>query len=165
MEKVVTLVIDAFVKTYHIPVSESVEAYIVPGKVSLILHNENLDYYSLVDPKGVLEEGEIYFHSSKNLSDAETGAIFNTVTGEVIVSITSVVLKLGSCLFQVGRNPTRLPSDMQKVCMNCHFLIAPAANSVSGDRRKPSCTERVVRCHHLLHERGALPSKFTRWRR
>lgn len=42
--------------------------------------------YIFLDPKGVLEEGEIYFRSSRNLSDADTGAIFNTITGKVIVS-------------------------------------------------------------------------------
>jgi hypothetical protein len=35
---------------------------------------------------GVLKPGEIYFCSSENLMNPETGAIFNRVIGPVIVS-------------------------------------------------------------------------------
>ncbi|KAH7911585.1 RNA dependent RNA polymerase-domain-containing protein [Hygrophoropsis aurantiaca] len=81
LEKIVSLVLDGYIDKFHIPVAESVEAYIVP------------------DPFGVLEEGEIHFRSSEVLNDPTTGAQFDTVEGPVLVS----------------RNPTRLPSDIQKV--------------------------------------------------
>ncbi|EIW87305.1 hypothetical protein CONPUDRAFT_87147 [Coniophora puteana RWD-64-598 SS2] len=81
IRKIVTMVIDDYVKSLHIPILESAEAYIVP------------------DPYGVLKEGEIYFRSSDGFKDPETGARFDILKGDVLVL----------------RNPTRLPSDVQKV--------------------------------------------------
>ncbi|KAH7920937.1 hypothetical protein BV22DRAFT_765729 [Leucogyrophana mollusca] len=60
---------------------------------------ESIEGYIVPDPFGVLEEGEIHFRSSEVLTDHITGAQFDTVEGPVLVS----------------RNPTRLPSDVQKV--------------------------------------------------
>lgn len=44
------------------------------------------DQYLLLDPTGVLKPGEIYFCSSRGMTDPETGATFHHVTGPVIVS-------------------------------------------------------------------------------
>ncbi|KAG2045047.1 RNA dependent RNA polymerase-domain-containing protein [Suillus americanus] len=81
LQNVVTLVLDDYVKNCHIPVKESLEAYIIP------------------DPYGVLEEGQIHFRSLQLITDPESGTRMDIITGPVLV----------------WRNPTRLPSDVQKV--------------------------------------------------
>ncbi|KAG1894573.1 uncharacterized protein F5891DRAFT_890383, partial [Suillus fuscotomentosus] len=53
----------------------------------------------VADPYGVLEEGQIYFRSSELITDPESRTQMDIVTGSVLV----------------WRNPTRLPSDVQKV--------------------------------------------------
>ncbi|OAX39662.1 hypothetical protein K503DRAFT_716030 [Rhizopogon vinicolor AM-OR11-026] len=83
---VVTLVLDEYVEKFHIPVKESLEAYIVP------------------DPYGVLEEGQIHFRPSERITDPESGIQMDVITGSVLV----------------WRNPTRLPSDVQKVIAVSH---------------------------------------------
>ncbi|KAG2133611.1 RNA dependent RNA polymerase-domain-containing protein [Suillus bovinus] len=90
LEYVVTQVLDDYIKKFHIPVEESREAYIIP------------------DPYGVLEEGQIHFRSSELITDPESGAQMNTMTGSVLV----------------WRNPTRLPSDVQKVTAVSHPTLA-----------------------------------------
>ncbi|KAG1840300.1 RNA dependent RNA polymerase-domain-containing protein [Suillus subalutaceus] len=90
LEYVVTQVLDDYIEKFHIPVKESLEAYIIP------------------DPYGVLEEGEIHFRSSELITDPESGTQMDTVTGSVLV----------------WRNPTRLPSDVQKVTAISHPKLA-----------------------------------------
>ncbi|KAG2116227.1 RNA dependent RNA polymerase-domain-containing protein [Suillus cothurnatus] len=90
LEYVVTQVLDDYIEKFHIPVKESLEAYIIP------------------DPYGVLEEGEIHFRSSELITDPESGTQMDTVTGSVLV----------------WRNPTRLPSDVQKVTAVSHPKLA-----------------------------------------
>ncbi|KAG1749807.1 RNA dependent RNA polymerase-domain-containing protein [Suillus paluster] len=90
LESVVTLVLDDYVGKFHIPVKESLEAYIIP------------------DPYGVLEEGQIHFRSSELITDPESGTQMDIVTGSVLV----------------WRNPTRLPSDVQKVTAVSHPKLA-----------------------------------------
>lgn len=67
LQSVVTLVLDDYVKNCHIPVKESLEAYIIP------------------DPYGVLEEGQIHFRSSRLITDPESGTYMDTITGPVLV--------------------------------------------------------------------------------
>ncbi|KAG2107049.1 RNA dependent RNA polymerase-domain-containing protein [Suillus discolor] len=90
LEYVVTQVLDEYIEKFHIPVKESLEAYIIP------------------DPYGVLEEGQIYFRSSELITDPESGTQMDIVTGSVLV----------------WRNPTRLPSDVQKVTAVSHPKLA-----------------------------------------
>ncbi|KAG2141030.1 RNA dependent RNA polymerase-domain-containing protein [Suillus clintonianus] len=90
LEYVVTLVLDEYIEKFHIPVKESLEAYIIP------------------DPYGVLEEGQIHFRSSDLITDPESGTQMDIVTGSVLV----------------WRNPTRLPSDVQKVTAVSHPKLA-----------------------------------------
>ncbi|KAG1730698.1 RNA dependent RNA polymerase-domain-containing protein [Suillus paluster] len=90
LEYVVTLVLDEYIEKFHIPVKESLEAYIIP------------------DPYGVLEEGQIHFRSSELITDPESGTQMDIVTGSVLV----------------WRNPTRLPSDVQKVTAVSHPKLA-----------------------------------------
>ncbi|KAH7886339.1 RNA dependent RNA polymerase-domain-containing protein [Phlebopus sp. FC_14] len=71
LESIIVMVLDDFVEKFHIPVAESIEAYIVP------------------DPYGVLEEGEIHFRSSSMITDPVTGAQFDTVMGDVLVKAIS----------------------------------------------------------------------------
>ncbi|KAG1813878.1 RNA dependent RNA polymerase-domain-containing protein [Suillus subaureus] len=71
LEYVVTQVLDDYIEKFHIPVKESLEAYIVP------------------DPYGVLEEGEIHFRSSELITDPESGTQMDTVTGSVLVTAIS----------------------------------------------------------------------------
>lgn len=86
LKSVVMLVLDDYAKNCHIPVKESLEAYIIP------------------DPYGVLEEGQIHFRSSQLITDPESGTHMDTITGPVLV----------------WRNPTRLPSDVQKATAVSH---------------------------------------------
>jgi hypothetical protein len=59
--------------------------------------------YFLLDPTGVLKPGEIYFCSSRGMTDLETGAIFHHVTGPVIVSHVFVPrLSLNSSRDELG---------------------------------------------------------------
>ncbi|KAG2122046.1 RNA dependent RNA polymerase-domain-containing protein [Suillus cothurnatus] len=67
LQSVVTLVLDDYVKNCHIPVKESLEAYIIP------------------DPYGVLEEGQIHFRSSQLITDPESGTHMDIITGHVLV--------------------------------------------------------------------------------
>ncbi|KAG0704371.1 RNA dependent RNA polymerase-domain-containing protein [Suillus ampliporus] len=90
LESVVTLVLDDYVGKFHIPVKESLEAYVIP------------------DPYGVLEEGQVHFRSSELITDPESGTQMDIVTGSVLV----------------WRNPTRLPSDVQKVTAVSHPKLA-----------------------------------------
>ncbi|KAG2369519.1 RNA dependent RNA polymerase-domain-containing protein [Suillus spraguei] len=90
LQNVVTLVLDDYIKNCHIPVKESLEAYIIP------------------DPYGVLEEGQIHFRSSQHITDPESGTHMDVITGPVLV----------------WRNPTRLPSDVQKVTAVSHPKLA-----------------------------------------
>jgi hypothetical protein len=46
MQKIVTFVIDNFVKSLHIPVSESVEAFIIPGNVLSAFQSHEVDLVS-----------------------------------------------------------------------------------------------------------------------
>ncbi|KAG2075104.1 hypothetical protein BDR04DRAFT_1091949 [Suillus decipiens] len=90
LQNVVTLVLDDYIKNCHIPVKESLEAYIIP------------------DPYGVLEDGQIHFRSSQHITDPESGTQMDVITGPVLV----------------WRNPTRLPSDVQKVTAVSHPKLA-----------------------------------------
>ncbi|KAG2350150.1 hypothetical protein BDR05DRAFT_480 [Suillus weaverae] len=104
LQSVVTLILDDYVKNCHIPVKESLEAYIIP------------------DPYGVLEEGQIHFRSSQLITDPESGTHVDIITGPVLV----------------WRNPTRLPSDVQKVSAVSHPKLASYFDviifSVKGER-------------------------------
>ncbi|KAG1760381.1 RNA dependent RNA polymerase-domain-containing protein [Suillus occidentalis] len=71
LQSVVTLVLDDYVKNCHIPVKESLEAYIIP------------------DPYDVLEEGQIHFRSSQLITDPESGTHMDIITGPVLVTAVS----------------------------------------------------------------------------
>ncbi|KAF8640931.1 hypothetical protein AX17_000578 [Amanita inopinata Kibby_2008] len=60
-------VIKSAVEKYCIPLSESLNALVVP------------------DPLGVLKEGQIYYRSSQSMKDPETETLFNVLKGEVLV--------------------------------------------------------------------------------
>lgn len=114
LESIMTLVLDDYVEKFHIPVGDSCEAYIVPGKHSLSFASSLI---VLLDPFGVLEEGQIHFRSSEPIINHSTGDQIDTVLGEVLVSFYSYLLLYisDSLKSKVSRNPTRLPSDVQKV--------------------------------------------------
>lgn len=86
LQYVIKLALDTAFNKYKIPV-EGVHGYAIP------------------DPLGVLNEGEIYYHSSRPM--------VNPVTMEQQFNITGPVL--------IGRYPIRLPSDIQKV----HAVVHP----------------------------------------
>ncbi|KAI6120941.1 RNA dependent RNA polymerase-domain-containing protein [Pisolithus croceorrhizus] len=71
LEKVLTMLLDSYVQKFHIPVTESVEAYVVP------------------DPYGVLNEDEIHFRSSEPFIDPITGAQQDIILGPVLVTAIS----------------------------------------------------------------------------
>ncbi|KAF8131526.1 RNA dependent RNA polymerase-domain-containing protein [Boletus edulis] len=96
LEAVITLVLDDYVKKFHIPIMESCEAYIVP------------------DPYGVLEEGQVHFKSSEPIINPSTGEQTDIILGDVLVS----------------RNPTRLPSDIQKVQAVAHPKLSNYVNVI-----------------------------------
>ena len=41
----------------------------------------------VLDPFGILEEGQIYCHSSVGIIDPETATLFNVLKGEVLVRV------------------------------------------------------------------------------
>lgn len=84
VESVMTLVLDDYVEKFHIPVIESCEAYIIPGKCSLH-YNSMLIVFP--DPCGVLEEGQIHFRSSEPIINSNTGEQTDIILGDVLVSI------------------------------------------------------------------------------
>ncbi|PFH49062.1 hypothetical protein AMATHDRAFT_64002 [Amanita thiersii Skay4041] len=60
-------VIKCAIEKYHIPLSESLNAFVIP------------------DPLGVLKENQIYYRSSQPLKDPETETLFSVLQGEVLV--------------------------------------------------------------------------------
>lgn len=96
LEVVLTKLLDSYVQRFHIPVTESIEAYVVP------------------DPYGVLNENEVHFCSSEPFIDPVTGVQQDTIIGPVLVS----------------RNPTRLPSDIQKVTAISHPKLSKYFNVI-----------------------------------
>ena len=80
---VIQQLVKSSVEKYRIPISESLGAYVVPGR--LFLH-ELMDLSEVVlDPLGILEEGEIFYYSSRPLKDPRTEMQFQVLTGDVIV--------------------------------------------------------------------------------
>ncbi|KAI6015621.1 RNA dependent RNA polymerase-domain-containing protein [Pisolithus marmoratus] len=96
LEIVLKKVLDNYVTRFHVPVTESIEAYVVP------------------DPYGVLNENEIHFRSSEPFIDPTTGVPQDTIVGPVLIS----------------RNPTRLPSDIQKVTAVSHPQLSNYFNVI-----------------------------------
>jgi RNA-dependent RNA polymerase len=60
MQKIVTYVIDNFVKNLRIPVSESVEAFIIPGKVLFNLTRVKLIYFPNRSEGGVERRSDLF---------------------------------------------------------------------------------------------------------
>ncbi|KAI5998175.1 RNA dependent RNA polymerase-domain-containing protein [Pisolithus albus] len=75
---------------------------------------ESAEAYVVPDPYGVLKEDEIHFRSSEPFIDPITGAQKDIIIGPVLVS----------------RNPTRLPSDIQKVTAVSHPALANYFNVI-----------------------------------
>ncbi|KAH0837829.1 RNA dependent RNA polymerase-domain-containing protein [Lanmaoa asiatica] len=75
---------------------------------------ESCEAYIIPDPYGVLEEGQIHFRSSEPFISPSTGEQTDIILGEVLVS----------------RNPTRLPSDVQKVTAVAHPKLSNYFNVI-----------------------------------
>lgn len=48
------------------------------------------DLKKIIDPLGILEEGEVYYRASQPMTDPETQTLFNVLTGDVLVSFLHV---------------------------------------------------------------------------
>jgi len=48
----------------------------------------------IVDPLGVLEQGQIYYRSSNSMINPETQTLFNVVKGEVLVCMIFAIVWL-----------------------------------------------------------------------
>ncbi|KAG8219296.1 RNA dependent RNA polymerase-domain-containing protein [Butyriboletus roseoflavus] len=88
-------------------VNEYVERFHIPVM-------ESCEAYIVPDPYGVLEEGEIHFRSSEPIINPTTGEQTDIILGDVLVS----------------RNPTRLPSDIQKVRAVAHPKLSNYFNVI-----------------------------------
>ncbi|OJA08905.1 hypothetical protein AZE42_09170, partial [Rhizopogon vesiculosus] len=66
LESVATLVLDEYVEKFHIPVKESLEAYVIP------------------EPYGVLEEGQTHFRPFERITDPESGIRMDIIIGSVL---------------------------------------------------------------------------------
>ncbi|KAI5121840.1 hypothetical protein M0805_003273 [Coniferiporia weirii] len=86
LRQIIKNVIEVCLEQFHITVDVSAEAFIVP------------------DPYGVLEEGEIFFRSTKCIGDPTTSVDPHTFLGPVLVT----------------RNPTGVASDVRKVTAVSH---------------------------------------------
>ncbi|KAG6380657.1 RNA dependent RNA polymerase-domain-containing protein [Boletus reticuloceps] len=75
---------------------------------------ESCEAYIVPDPYGVLEEGQIHFKSSEPIINPSTGEQTDIILGDVLVS----------------RNPTRLPSDIQKVQAVAHPKLSNYVNVI-----------------------------------
>ena len=77
-------IIKSSVEKCHIPISESLCAYVVPGRPPL---PQVVDLTKVaLDPLGILKEGEIFYRSSRPQKDPRTEMLFHVLTGDVIVS-------------------------------------------------------------------------------
>ena len=113
-------VIRAYVFECRIPIPQSCEAFIVPGTFTFHLIEGNILTTKYPDPFGVLEPDEIYFRANQNIVEDLGGVKSDTVTGPVLVRCgrTTHLIRLAfdsATLQQINRNPTMLPSDMQRV--------------------------------------------------
>lgn len=84
MKWVVVKAMDRYLKKYRIEVRQSAEAFIVPGACVQLCVFKTFRTI-LVDPFGVLEEGEIHFRSSQELGDPLTETNVYSVRGPVLV--------------------------------------------------------------------------------
>ncbi|KAG9313859.1 RNA dependent RNA polymerase-domain-containing protein [Chiua virens] len=84
-----------------------VEKFHIPVK-------ESCEAYIIPDPYGVLEEGQIHFRSSELIISPSTGEQTDIIIGDVLIS----------------RNPTRLPSDIQKVKAVAHPKLSNYFNVI-----------------------------------
>jgi hypothetical protein len=118
MQYVVKQAMDRHLKNYYFEVPQSAVAFIVPGmfgnlyvsKISICFPT----HFSFVDPFGVLEEGQIHFRSSQELGDPLTETNVYSIRGPVLVG-RYFWLQRRLTPQQVGRNPTMVASDIQKV--------------------------------------------------
>ena len=135
-------VIRSYVYECKIPVPESCEAFIVPGELKSQPLKGDLSMMS-VDPFGILEPDEIYFRANQNIVEGLGGVNSDTVTGPVLVCSIHMypapIFGLVACQ-QINRNPTMLPSDMQRVTAvdNYHDIYQQYRNvivcSVKGEQ-------------------------------
>lgn len=84
LHKICKLAIEGHTKDLKIPVPESVEVHMVPGKSLPYILIRNSRAFYIIDPTGKLRPGEIYFCSSQSLVDPHTGRPFNKLLGPVI---------------------------------------------------------------------------------
>lgn len=113
LKQLVKNVLQGYVKSYHIPNPQSCDAFIVPG-TSAELFSLRISTWS-TDPFDILEENQIYFRSWSNVRDAQSECNPEMVTGPALVYSFPMLYRSFSCDFQINRNPTRLPSDVQLV--------------------------------------------------
>jgi RNA-dependent RNA polymerase len=77
--------ISSYILSFHIPTPESLEAFIIPGEHLAYLPVLVFSSY-LIDPFGILEPNEIYFHASRCIkSDPLSDPFPNLLVGPVLV--------------------------------------------------------------------------------
>lgn len=86
LRKVVADRIEDYIRNYKITVPRSAEAFIIPGWYRFGPHFPVTVMY-VIDPYGVLEEGQIHFKSTQNLKDPLEESNPTIVTGDVLVRI------------------------------------------------------------------------------
>ncbi len=97
LKKILSRRMSSIIKKYHFTVTQSAEAFIIPGKTTrrMYLFNVAENEYFFQDPFGILEPGEIHFTSTQPLNDAVLSSDPYTITGDVLVCSSTV-----SCPFR-----------------------------------------------------------------
>ena len=85
LEQMVKNLISSYILSFHIPTPESLEAFLIPGKY--LLHSlVAWQLTHLIDPFGILEPDEIYFHASRCIKPNPLMDPFpNLLVGPVLV--------------------------------------------------------------------------------
>ena len=86
LEQMVKNLISSYILSFHIPTPESLEAFIIPGKC-LLLDLPVMPSLCVIDPFGILEPHEIYFHAGRCIKpDPLLDPFPNLLVGPVLVS-------------------------------------------------------------------------------
>ena len=90
--------VEQYIKNYKIEVPMSASAFLVPGEHTLIF-DVLWSVNDLLDTDGILEDGEVFFKSSRRQFRNPDGTDTDVYVGDVLVT----------------RHPCKLPTDVQKV--------------------------------------------------